>query len=108
MNKIYELNYLHYGNTRSFGGFCLGTHSWDEGEQKVNFLTMTSFGIKEEGQSFLGMYVTSELAEEALTKQILAYIDKYNQPYLFWRQEPQMIKLPLYELGVWTNGDIYN
>lgn len=68
--------------------------------KRIIFVTLTSSGLKNEGQPFKGFFSTQELALDALDQEIREWI-KDKPGNLQFRRLPESHKITVYELEAW-------
>lgn len=86
---------------RAFVGFNSATYSL--GSEKARFLTITSSGLRKEGEPYLGYYINQAISELKLFEHIRNYVNTVPG-HIFWRQTPSGHEVPLYALDAWSGG----
>lgn len=66
----------------------------DDKADSPKYITLTSFGVKPEGDVFKGWLETPETALELLDVHFNQYINKANTVY--WRRKPTVIPRPFF------------
>lgn len=84
------------------GEFC--TAYIENRDGRHTFVTMTSTGIKREGERVAGYFVAQELAEDAFDRQVLDYI-KDKPGTICWRMPKTYVEESVVRLNVWTGKD---